>query len=224
MGVRMGLGLYEPDVTRIIGDLASRCRHMIDCGANTGYFTCVFLAAAAPGARVTAFEPMPECTEVLRKNLASNGFEDRVVLHEAACGAERGRIRMAQVSNMMIGTDVGDAPSRVADVVALDDFVQEPVDLVKLDIEGAEPQALAGMRRLLAENRPVLITELNEYWLRSVSGVGAADVVRELEAHGYDVVPAAAYLRGESARVSVPADDPLFVTEVVAVPVESRGQ
>jgi FkbM family methyltransferase len=48
---------------------------VVDIGANQGFFTCY---AAQRGARVYAFEPNPRAYELLRKNISSNGFEDRV--------------------------------------------------------------------------------------------------------------------------------------------------
>lgn len=104
-------------------------------------------------------------------------------------------------------------------LIPLDDVIDEKVDLIKLDIEGAEPMALEGMKRVLSESRPILITELNEYWLRAVSQSNSREYVSQIESAGYRVVTAASHARNERKPLVLPANvDPLFVTEVVCLP------
>jgi len=219
MGARMALGLYEPSVTRALRRLARSCKSLVDCGANTGFITCTFLSAAGPDARVTAFEPMPECAEMFRKNVALNDLVERVTLIEAACGDVAGEIRMSSVSNMMVGAQHGDPAATVRPVVKLDEVVKGKVDIVKLDIEGAEPQAIRGMTNLLYECRPILVTELNDYWLRRVGNSSARDYLAQLEELGYRVMSAESWAAGKPRPVHLRDDDPLFVTDAVAEPV-----
>lgn len=144
-------------------------------------------------------------------------------LHQVACGNEPGKIEMSEVSNLLVGCHVEGASSSTITVARLDDIIDEPVDFVKLDIEGAEPKALEGMQRILSESRPVLITELNEYWLREVAGSSSRAYVSQLESAGYRVLPASSFARGGDETLDLPDDDPLFVTEVVWLPVDPRS-
>ena len=102
----------------------------------------------------------------------------------------------------------------------LDDVVPGPVDLVKIDVEGAEPLVLRGMTTLLATWRPAIIVELNEYWLREVSSCSSGDVLELLRSFDYDVITIESFLAGRRAAAKVASDDVLFVQDVVCLPCE----
>jgi FkbM family methyltransferase len=216
MGVPMAFGDYEPHIVDIIRKHAVRSSCMIDCGAHTGFLSCHYLSAAPVASRVIAIEPSPENARLLRANLTANGFLSRGEVHECACGAAAGETSMGSVGTMLVG-GAGEARVTVP-VVSLDEIVRGPVDLVKLDVEGAEPQVWSGMRRILEESRPLVLVEANDYWLRRVSNVSAQDLVDLVESSGYRVVGAAGFSRGEEVPVVLDPDDPLFVTDLVAIP------
>ena len=66
-------------------------------------------------------------------------------------------------------------------MVALDDYsVRRPVALIRIDVEGAEPQAMRGAERLLREDRPVILSELHPYQLQAVSGVDAEAYLEQM--------------------------------------------
>ena len=136
-----------------------------DVGANVGYFS---LLAARLGGHVHAFEPVPESAARLRGNVAANGLEDRVEVHEAAVGATAGRqpflvVRDASWSHLADrGRHKATREERDVEVVRLDDLDLPPPDLVKIDVEGSEVAVLDGAARVLREHRPVLVVELHE--------------------------------------------------------------
>lgn len=114
---------------------------IIDGGANIG-MSAIFFKTLYPKAKVIAFEPDNGVHQVLKKNLASFGFED-IEVHEAALWSEN-----TELSFLSEGADSG----RVADTTDLQevsvkavrgkDFLLEHVDFLKLDIEGAELEVL----------------------------------------------------------------------------------
>ena len=57
--------------------------------------------------------------------------------------------------------------------------------LIKIDVEGAEPQAMRGAERLLREDRPVILSELHPYQLQAVSGVDAEAYLEQMRRLGY---------------------------------------
>ncbi|MFT4882504.1 MAG: FkbM family methyltransferase [Salinirussus sp.] len=140
-----------------------------DVGANVGMYAAA-LAVAAPRRRVLAFEPAPTTAEQLRANLARNGIDDRVEVHDYGLGATDGR-RQFHVSTYpeLSGFDRESATrweATVAETVPvqvrrLDDVAETapPPDVVKLDVEGAGPAVLAGGRETLHEHRPALFVE-----------------------------------------------------------------
>lgn len=122
----------------------------IDIGANQGFFTCY---AAFKGARVLAFEPVPELCQRLRENVARNGFASRVTIQQCAIGATSGFVNLF-VSSYLGGAQSTTVPEFVRGAAVpviqtisvecktlsqiLEEFSLHCVRLCKLDVEGAE--------------------------------------------------------------------------------------
>jgi FkbM family methyltransferase len=150
---------YEPTTLPVFADLARRARVLVDGGAYSGVFTLLG-AALNPGLRVVAFEPNPHAVAMLRAHLALNQLEDRVQVVEEALSDQAGPADLF-VGDMEVAAGLTGEGARVpinmtpADVhlAGLD------VDLVKLDVEGAEAAALVGMAETLKRCQPALIVE-----------------------------------------------------------------
>lgn len=166
------LGTYETDLQTSIGELARPGMTAWDVGANVGYVTLLLARAVGPAGRVEAFEPFPANVERLRANVALNGLAEYVRVHPAAAAGISGGLRFLVGRSNDTGKAEGSAgrqenypDSLEVAGLALDDFVyvegNPPPQLVKMDIEGGEVLALPGMRRLLAQARPVLLLELH---------------------------------------------------------------
>jgi len=121
---------------------------IIDGGANLGLATLFFLQKY-PGARVTAVEPDPTIFSLLQQNLESWKNENLLLLPCALAatpgkrpfqsrGADAGRLDLEAAS----------AASLEVECLALDDLLTEPVDFLKLDLEGAETEVLEASHRL----------------------------------------------------------------------------
>lgn len=112
---------------------------ILDCGANIG-FSVLNYKRQFPDARITAFEPDPQFAPVLRRNLERNGAEDvRVV--QAAAWIESGKASwMCQGIDGSRLSDEAYAGTRITQVETVDlaQYITEEVDLLKMDIEGAE--------------------------------------------------------------------------------------
>ena len=71
-------------------------------------------------------------------------------------------------------------------LVALDALdLQRPVRVIKMDVEGAEPQVLRGAARILRDDRPVILSELHPTQLERASGVTADQFLAQIAALGY---------------------------------------
>jgi FkbM family methyltransferase len=110
---------------------------VIDGGANMGMFTLATLRDH-PGARIVAFEPDPAILAILRENLARNGAL-HVTLVNAAIGAVDGEMEFAP--DGQAGGALAAGPMRVR-VERLSRYLDEEVDFLKLNIEGAELDVL----------------------------------------------------------------------------------
>jgi FkbM family methyltransferase len=129
-----------------------------DVGANIGYYLLLIESAIGPTGHVTCFEPEPANVGELRRNVEANGLGN-VAVAAAAAGAEDGTAALRSGINGAI-VDSGGADHLVP-LVRLDSALGSPVDFLKIDVEGYEGHVLAGSRRILAEQRPILFLELH---------------------------------------------------------------
>jgi len=182
-------GQHEPEARRLLERLAAPGMVALDVGAHIGYHTRLLAGLAGAEGRVIAFEPHPRTFEALRHNtrgqanvtalqLAASAGEGEAKLHDylmmSASGSLHYDAGLADQQRARMGA--GDvAPRGGSDfepqrysvrTVAIDDCLAElgiaQVDLVKMDIEGAELAALRGMRRTIAESPGLaLVMEYN---------------------------------------------------------------
>jgi FkbM family methyltransferase len=182
------LGTYEPELQRAIRTFAGPGMTAFDIGANLGYTAMLMARAVGPNGRVFAFEPEPRNLTRLARHVARNPEGRRVTVVAAAVGARSGQGRLQIHRSTSMGKLVG-APGRPESytsvvsvpLLTLDRFVARggpPPQIVKIDVEGAEAMVLAGMRRILESDRPLLLIEMH--------GPAAAQASwRWLRRHGY---------------------------------------
>jgi len=135
---------------------------VLDCGAHVGAYA---RAALAQGARlVVAIEPERENLEVLRRNLEGPIREGRVVVYPKGVWDKEGTLELNLSSEQSSGShSLYFQAERGTEVIALttiDKLVEElkleRVDVIKIDIEGSERNAIAGARSVLTRDRPRL--------------------------------------------------------------------
>jgi FkbM family methyltransferase len=159
-----------------------------DVGANAGFFTLVASRLVGPAGRCVAFDPAPANYDSIHEQIELNGLGERCAAVGKALGADVGRATFSFGADGSPMGHLGDAArgerSTEVEVTTLDDaaLAYGTPDFIKLDVEGAEAQVLAGARRLLsgATGRPL------PRWLIELHGPQCeADVKRELAARGY---------------------------------------
>lgn len=141
---------------------------ILDCGGNVGLASLLF-KRRYPAARITAYEADPTLFDVLKDNLARNGAAD-VETVQAALWTSNGQVtfRAEGSDSGMIGMLPGavsgkslDVPSlRLRDVIA--DDANGRIDLLKLDIEGAEDVVLADCEPVL-DRIGAIVMDLHEF-------------------------------------------------------------
>src|SRR5216684_869726 len=116
---------------------------VLDVGANVGIYT---LLAAKRGARVFAIEADPQNVEPLRHHVHLNGFDDRVTIFHMAAAAKEGTVMLFRNPSNSGGSSIfrGVDPVFVTSNT-IDSLNLPPIDVCKMDIEGAEMMALLGM-------------------------------------------------------------------------------
>ncbi|MEO1064256.1 MAG: FkbM family methyltransferase [Actinomycetota bacterium] len=158
---------YEADLLEhLAGRLPERGAHVLDVGAHIGNHT---VALASLGHQVVAVEPNPATRQLLEANVRRNDLGDRVTVHGVAVGAANGTGRLLLNDGNSGATRIAAGPGPIP-VRPIDQLVDD-VDLLKLDVEGHEVEALAGAHRLLSTTRPMVLAEANdESAYRAVAG------------------------------------------------------
>ena len=166
-------GSYEPEETALVQSVVQPGDVVIDLGACIGYYTLLFSKLVGPSGRVVAFEPAPDSSAILQRNVSKNGLTN-VTIVNAAAGATSGAGALQLSANRMDHhTQSQSAADAVPiDIVALDSYFPESmtIDFVKMDIQGAEPAALRGMERILARSPNARI--LLEFWPDGIRRAG----------------------------------------------------
>ncbi len=161
--VAMAAGVYELDTVRLLRKLLRPGMHFVDGGANIGFFSCRAARLVGPTGRVDAFEPDPINRRRFEENLARNGFAEAVHVHPLAISDRAETLtfhRPAAETKRNHGETSRfpprDVPTEAFEVTAvrLDEALDRVPDVVKLDLEGSEPLALAGARGWIASDRP----------------------------------------------------------------------
>jgi FkbM family methyltransferase len=165
-------GVYEPLTTDLVRAELRPGDVVLDIGANIGYYTLIFAKGVGPAGRVVAFEPEPGNFNLLEENVAANAYHN-VTLARLAVSDRAGRARLYLDADNAGDCRMYDShdhrPAVDVETVRLDDHLAwlDRIDLIKMDIQGAEPAALRGMRGLLERHRRArLLVEFWPYGLR----------------------------------------------------------
>jgi FkbM family methyltransferase len=164
---------YDEQATRVISRVTRRESCCIDVGCHQGLILDQMLRCAPAGSHL-AFEPLPNLAAGLREKYRG---DDRVSIHETALGDEQGRVTFCHVvtnpgysglRRRHYDREGEEVVEIDVTVERLDDLVPTDtrIDLVKIDVEGAELGVLRGGNDLLARCRPHVIFE---------HGIGGAD-------------------------------------------------
>lgn len=188
---------YEPGATSaVLNDLRDG-DVFVDIGANSGYFTVLAALRVGARGRVCAFEPNPAVREQLERHIALNRIADRVTVSSLAlAGEDKDDVRLfvscwpendgiaslVPAAETLARGGLREDASVLVRVRRFDTWMQSArlprIDVMKIDVEGAEAQVLAGMSATFAHLRPARII---------CETPMASDAVRMLRDRGYRV-------------------------------------
>ena len=141
---------------------------VVDVGAHTGLYTLV-ACAVSPAVRVIAFEAEPRVFARLERNVKANGWGARCELRQQAVSDATGTVAFHSPHHplptsgrlALAPARDGDTDLIEVDATTIDDALGEdqPVSVVKIDVEGVEDRVLRGMKRVLADDRPAVVVE-----------------------------------------------------------------
>jgi FkbM family methyltransferase len=191
-------GLWESHVTGWFHDTLRGGQVFVDVGANIGYFTLLGARLVGPTGRVVAVEAHGGLFDILRRNVIINGYRQTVETVQVAAWSAPARLKFHQRANYLANSslgpvgasglaDLGDTEEDVyVDARPLDEILGagRRVDVIKVDVEGAEVHAFQGLAQTLAANPAIVV--LFEWSPEQLAQVGNTreELVDLLAGHG----------------------------------------
>ncbi len=190
-------GCYDTSLHAFIERRVKPGMACLDVGANMGEVGLHMARKTGPTGAVHCFEPVPWLCERLRANIRKNALQETALAHGVALSDRTGnaRLRLPGPDHPNLGMASLVSPSaQLADAVdvptlTLDEFVAERrlerIDLIKVDIQGAEPLFLEGARGSLERHAPDLLMEISPEDLAGLGWDGRR-LVEAVEQVGYE--------------------------------------
>ena len=172
----LAFGAHDPFEVEVFRKDVKPGMTVVDMGANIGYYTVIAAGRVGPVGRVFAYEPEDKNFAILKKNIARNGFSwatpaqlalsDKAGAHtlflaDAHSGLHSFANNRNQRGKVEVACDTLDG--------SLKRQGSPKVDIIKMDIEGAEILAIDGMRETLAANRNIVV--FSEFNPKAIQGL-----------------------------------------------------
>jgi FkbM family methyltransferase len=186
-------GTYEPGITSVLMRYVKPGMGVVDIGANIGYLAMLLASLVGPLGLVVAIEPNPENIKLLEASRRVNGFDQMLVI-QAAAGRQAGllalNVSFSNGTTTELPNDL-DAifASRPVPCFALDGILPKDrrINLIKIDTEGAELNALIGMSGTIDRDHPVIVSEFSPGMLPGISNSSGPEYLGFLIARGYRI-------------------------------------
>lgn len=169
-------GNYQPALTYMLKQHTQPGDFCLDIGANLGFYSVKFGKWVLPGGKVAAFEANPVMAKRVAENLALNNFSHASVIQKAVHSQSGNVTFFIHPSPGKSSIDPQHVPHPVEQItvqaITIDEFIVrenwERLDVIKLDIEGADCYALLGAQNSLGRFRPFMVFE---YWYNTPSTI-----------------------------------------------------
>lgn len=162
---------WEAPLPIILVGMVGRTKGIfVDVGGNYGVYT-ILAGLTRADVQIHTFEPFREAVDLLHQNAALNGIKERVTIHDVALSDSAGQAKLyfPDPSHGLLETSASlEAELRKehagylhVEMRTLDSYsFDQPVSVVKIDVEGHEHAVIKGARRMLVEDRPVIFAEM----------------------------------------------------------------
>ena len=186
-------GCWEKYETQVFRKIVKKDMVVVDIGAHIGYYTLIAAELVGLKGKVFAFEPDPDNYNLLVKNIKLNGYTN-IISVKKAISNKTGKAKLFMSSKNKSSSQLYHADSLresiVVDVTTLDEFFKDydgKVNLIKVDIEGAEMAAFQGMANLIRKNDDLAI--FTEFCPRTLRRTGSSpeEYLSKLEDMGFKI-------------------------------------
>lgn len=225
-------GTFEPNEFHFLGQILKPGMTVLDVGANEGLYTLFSASRVGPAGHVVAFEPSSRERRKLQHNVTRNRLGNVTVV-PSAVGSSEGTAALQIASGVHSGHNTlgalvyDDAPAVGVEhvpVERLDAVIDRlgiaRVDVIKIDVEGAEMHVLEGARRTLSAQRPVLMVEANDEALQAQGASTDALLAFLRDQLDYGIY----IFSPETGGVEPMGEDSSASANIVAIPSERRAE
>jgi len=203
---------YEPHVTAQVASMLKEGDVFVDIGANIGYFTLLAAKIVGPKGHVHAFEPIIGNLELLAKSLEENAFQN-VTIYPYAVAEERTTFQLelsgsdsnSRVLDLSESSADEDELELIVEAYPLDELLKDcsRIDIIKMDIEGAEARAWSGMKEIVQRFKPAIFLEFSPNLIRPTSHIEPATLLWNITNTGYDL-SAIDFANGQLVTMATP--------------------
>ncbi len=185
------VGDYEAHLSRFIRYVVKPGMTCIDIGANVGFHVLTLSELVGSAGRVYAVEPNSENCRMLMMSAEANGATNITVVPVALSnklGAAAFSPALGSNGQFMhaVSSPLHHPNCTVVPTVRLDTIIApDRLDFIKIDIEGAEPLALAGAEALIEKHRPIITSEFSVTMVSDVSGISGEEYIGRMIARDY---------------------------------------
>jgi len=183
--------MHEPSVSEEVIARIRDAKVFVDAGAHLGYYACI-AGVANPNLKLFLFEMNRNLVSLIARNLEANNLTNAEIINRAVSDrAKKIGYTDGSTDTGLSMHEPGENPDDVtAQAISLDEFFAQRdaiPDVIKIDIQGAEMEALRGAETIIRNHLPIIFLEVHPTMLGDF-GATTDDVYRFLVEHGYDEI------------------------------------
>jgi len=192
MMFRRAIGRYEVEKHKALETFLKPGNTFVDVGANKGYFSLLAAKLIGTDGRVLAFEPEPTNCKWIIKSIKKNGYRN-ITLYDIALSDQNRQVELflgekSSWHTIVKGQKFRDrgvinVRARTLDSVLEDVDFNDPIDVMKIDVEGAELQVLKGASDILIQSNNLIIL----MDIHPTLGVNPKEICEFLERKGFSI-------------------------------------
>lgn len=164
-------GIWEPEITDLISKYLLAGQTFVDIGANIGYHSLYASTIVGEKGKIVSYEPLLRLGEQMNKSIKENNFSN-IKIYNVALSDKIGKAKLSLVSENVGASSIQvvendrDVEGEIeVNIDLLDNFSDKftRLDMIKIDIEGNEFEALRGAEKLLKKFSPTVILEFSPH-------------------------------------------------------------
>jgi FkbM family methyltransferase len=191
---------YEGATRKVVERILKKGDIFLDLGSHIGFYALIAARIVSESGHVYAFEPTPATRDTLNKNIIDNNLSNIITVESFGISDRSEKVYFIVNSNSSECNKISRSGIESENIITIktisvDDYAIlnniQKIDLVKMDIEGAEYQAIMGMRKIISENPDIkLIFEYNKKILdeNDSSGVKIFNLLKELGFNKFTII------------------------------------